>query len=302
MPIYLPAISRRRFLGRSLAAAGSLALGAELLAAGRAREPRSWALLSDPHLAADRALMSRGVNMTDHFKQVAQEVLRLPNVPAGVMITGDCAYNSGELVDYALLGELLHPLREAGTPVQLALGNHDHRERFWQAFQDQKQGVHPVADRQTALLRAPNVNWFILDSLETTLSSPGLLGPQQLHWLATALDENPKTPALVVIHHNPGINGGNLGLKDTFPLFEVIRPRTQVKAYIYGHTHNWKVEPDTSGIHLINLPPVSYVFREGAPSGWVHAMVEDDGMELELSCIDKKHKDHGQKLKLAWRV
>ena len=40
-------------------------------------------------------------------------------------------------------------------------------------------------------------------------------------------------------------------------------------AYIYGHTHNWKVESDTSGIHLINLPPVSYVFREGEPSGWV---------------------------------
>jgi 3',5'-cyclic-AMP phosphodiesterase len=59
---------------------------------------------------------------------------------------------------------------------------------------------------------------------------------------------------------------------------------------------------DTSGIHLINLPPVSYVFRAGEPSGWVHAIIEDTGMHLELSCTDKKHEDHGQKLKLEWRV
>jgi 3',5'-cyclic AMP phosphodiesterase CpdA len=240
--------------------------------------------------------------MTNHLKQVADEVLRLPEAPAGVMITGDCAYNTGELADYSNVGDLLVPLRKAGLPVHLALGNHDNRERFWQSFKNEKESTRPLADRQVALLRTANVNWYILDSLETTLSSPGLLGPDQLHWLAKALDENPKTPALVVIHHNPGLNGGNLGLKDTLPLFEVIRPRTQVKAYIYGHTHAWKVEPDTSGIHLINLPPVSYVFREGEPIGWVHAFIEDGGMQLELSCFDKTHKAHGQKVKLQWRA
>ncbi|HZR17796.1 MAG TPA: metallophosphoesterase [Verrucomicrobiae bacterium] len=302
MPISLPPLSRRRFLRRSLAAAGGAALGAELL--GEAREPdgRSWALLSDTHLAANRDLVSRGVNMTDHFKSVSEEVVGAQTAWAGLMITGDCAYNSGELVDYAHLGDLLRPIRRAGLPVHLALGNHDHRERFWQAFVEEKKAARPLADRQVALLRTDQVNWFILDSLETTLSSPGLLGPEQLQWLARALDENSTTPALVVVHHNPGLNGGNLGLKDTFPFLEVIRPRHQVKAYIYGHTHNWKVETDTSGIHLINLPPVSYVFREGEPSGWVRVQLLDDGMQLELRCIDRTHKDHGQKLQLQWRV
>jgi hypothetical protein len=302
MPVHFPPISRRRFLGRVTAAAGALALNHDLFTAESGRDPRSWALLSDTHLAADRALVSRGVNMTNHFKQVADEVLRLPAAPAGVMITGDCAYNTGELTDYSNVGDLLVPMRKAGLPVHLALGNHDNRERFWQAFKEEKEANRPLADRQVALLRTGNVNWYILDSLERTLSSPGLLGPEQLHWLAKALDENPKTPALVVIHHNPGLNGGNLGLKDTFPLFEIIRPRTQVKAYIYGHTHAWKVEPDTSGIHLINLPPVSYVFREGEPIGWVHALIEDGGMQLELSCVEKTHKAHGQKVKLQWRA
>lgn len=302
MPIHLPALSRRQFLGRSLAAAGALAVSPDLLAADRANDLSSWALLSDSHLAVDRALISRGINMTDHFGRVSGDLLALPKPPAGVLITGDCAYNTGELGDYSLLGVLLNPLRKAGMPVHLALGNHDNRERFWQAFKEEKAADRPLVDRQTAILRTPQANWFILDSLETTLSSPGLLGPEQLHWLAKALDENSKTPALVVIHHNPGLNGGNLGLKDTWPLFEVIRPRTQVKAYIYGHTHAWKVEPDASGIHLINLPPVSYVFRQGEPSGWVHAMLEEDGIHLELRCVDPAHKAHGQKVNLQWRA
>jgi hypothetical protein len=302
MPVYFPPLSRRRFLGLGAATAAALAVDPALLAREQDNEQSAWALLSDPHLAADRSLVSRGINMTRHFEQVSRELLALSVAPSGVLITGDCAYNTGELGDYSLLVDLLAPLRQQGLPIHLALGNHDHRERFWQIFKQEKAATRPVADRQVALLQTPQANWYILDSLETTQSSPGLLGPEQLHWLARVLDENSRVPALVVIHHNPGLNGGNLGLKDTLPLLEIIRPRTQVKAYIYGHTHAWKVEPDSSGLHLINLPPVSYVFREGEPSGWVHAVLQKTGMQLELRCIDPKHKDHGQKFNLTWRA
>src|SRR5690348_141003 len=128
MPIHLPPISRRRFLGGALAAAGGLALRPDLLAADRQPEGRSWALLSDPHLAADRALVSRGINMTRHFEAAAAELLRLSTPPEGVLITGDCAYNTGEVADYSLLTDLLKPLRLHGMPVHLALGNHDNRQ------------------------------------------------------------------------------------------------------------------------------------------------------------------------------
>ena len=69
----------------------------------------------------------------------------------------------------------------------------------------------------------------MLDSLEATLSTPGLLGQEQLDWLAAALDANPGKPALVLLHHNPATSGHVGGLKDTEALFEVIRPRKQVK-------------------------------------------------------------------------
>jgi hypothetical protein len=301
MPIHLQAISRRQFLRRTLAGGAVLALSPHLFAAAKRADPNSWALLADPHLAADRGLIARGINMTDHFTTVSRELLALPKRPAGVFVLGDCAYNSGQVGDYALVADLLEPIRAAQMPVHLALGNHDNRERFWEAFRAEKAAPRPLADRQVALLRTPRANWFVLDSLETTLSTPGLLGQEQLGWLAGALDANPDQPALVLIHHNPGLSG-NIGLKDTTALFEIIRPRKQVKAYIFGHTHAWNVGQDESGIHLINLPPVGYVFSPGLPEGWVHATLEREGIQLELRCVDHTHKSHGQIVKLEWRA
>jgi 3',5'-cyclic AMP phosphodiesterase CpdA len=302
MPIHLGPISRREFLARSLTAGAILALSPKLLGDSKATDENSWALLSDTHLAANRTLAFRGINMAQHLEQVRTELLALSKRPAGVFINGDCAFDSGQTGDYELLVDLLKPLREDGMPIHLSLGNHDHRERFWAALPREKQAKRPLEDRQTALLPTTHANWFVLDSLETTLQTPGLLGREQLDWLAKSLDEHANKPALVLIHHNPGINGGNMGLKDTLLLLEILRPRKHVKAYIYGHTHHWGVEKDGSGIHFINLPPVGYVFREGEPSGWVHANVSANSMTLELRCVDHTHKAHGQKFSLDWRA
>ncbi len=301
MPIHLPAISRRDFIIRSLAGGAALVLSPDLLAAGKRTDPNSWVFLSDIHIAADASQVARGINMTDHFTRVSRDLLGLPKLPAGMFITGDCAYNSGKVDDYAHIADLLTPIRQGPVPVRLALGNHDNRERFWQALEQEKAAKRPLADRQVALVQTPRANWFVLDSLEQTLSTPGMLGQEQLDWLAGALDAHPKKPALVLLHHNPGTMANVSGLKDTNSLFEIIRPRQQVKAYIFGHTHVWHVEQDPSGIHLINLPPVAYIFREGDPAGWVHATLEREGIRLELRCIDPANKAHGQVARLLWR-
>ena len=301
MPIHLPPISRRQFLARAIAAGAGLGLGHELFAADRETDNDLWALLSDTHLAADRKQLGRGINMAGHFEKVSMELLSLPKRPAGVFVTGDCAFTTGEKGVYATLTMLLEPVRGNQMPIHLALGNHDNRERFWEVLEEERAAKRPMADRQVSLLHTRQANWFILDSLETTNSTPGLLGRPQLDWLSSALDENSNKPALVVVHHNPGLSG-NMGLKDTAAFLEIIRPRRQVKAYIYGHTHTWRVEPDSSGIHLVNLPPVAYVFQEGQPSGWVRMTLRVDGMRLELRCVDTTHKAHGQIVDLKWRA
>src|SRR5436305_1748841 len=152
MPIHLPPLTRRRFL------AGALAAGAGLLARrGSATEPdadpHAWALLSDTHIAADRSVVTRQVNMADHLAAVNKEVTALPRRPAGVLVNGDCALKTGQAGDYATFSELLKPLREAGLPLHLTLGNHDHRDRFLAAFDGDK--APPVAHRHVAVVATP---------------------------------------------------------------------------------------------------------------------------------------------------
>ncbi len=301
MPIYLAPWSRRRFLSATLAATAGMLAGCGGLSRQAPRDPNAFALLSDIHIDADPARIARNINMTQNLGTVTQELLGLAQRPAQTFITGDLAYNSGQPGDYQQLARLLEPLRAAGHPLRLALGNHDHRERFWAEFEAEKAAKRPVQDRQTMLVSTPHANWLLLDSLDKTNSTPGLLGQSQLKWLASTLDAYPEKPAIIMLHHNPGLQE-NMGLKDTAPLFEVIRPRRQVKAYIYGHTHTWKVLQDSSGIHLINLPPVAYVFRENEPAGWVHAHVRASSLKLELRCLDTKHPSHGEIQDLTWRT
>jgi len=299
MPIHLPPLSRRSFLRGALAAGAGLTFAPELLAAARSTDANSWALLADPHIAAAPASVNRGVNMTEHLAAVAKEVTSLKERPAGAFVLGDCAFNKGLPTDYAQFSTLLDPVRASGVPLHLTLGNHDERENFWTALQEQKV-KRPVTDRQAALVSTELVNWIMLDSLAKTLQTPGLLGAEQLKWLAETLDANRTKPAVILLHHNPGLEG-NIGLIDSPALLEVLRPRKQVKAWIFGHTHHWNISQDESGLHLVNLPPVSYIFREGDPMGWVHATLRPDGMKLELRCLDPQHKDQGQIVDLKWR-
>lgn len=265
MPIHLPPISRRRFLAGTLAAGAGLLLEHPLFAKEAKSDPNILALVSDIHLSSDKKKMARGINMADQFSTVAREISSLKTRPAAVLVNGDLAFNSGELDDYKTIAELFQPIRESGIPMHLTMGNHDQREHFWNSFTEIKAAKRPLVDYQASLVRLPRANWFILDSLEKTLATPGLLGEPQLQWLAKTLDENKDKPAIVMAHHNLSQNADiPAGLKDGEKLLEIIRPRKQVKAYIFGHTHNYSVNQDESGIHLINLPPPPTCLRKAS--------------------------------------
>lgn len=302
MPIHFPPISKRTFLKRTLAATAGLVLAPNLLAAEKKTDADFWALLSDSHIAADRSQIFRGVNMTDYLNVVTSQITALAENPAAVFLSGDCAFESGKTADYGNFADLLKPLREEGMNVHLTLGNHDNRERFWDSLTAEKDAPRPLADRQAALFETPRANWFMLDSLEKTELTPGLLGHEQLEWLADTLDTHTEKPAILIFHHNPGLLGKIGGLRDTEALFKIIRPRKQVKTCIFGHTHDWHLHEDASGIHMINLPPTAYVFEEGKPSGWVRAILSDDKMQVTLICTNPKHSANGQTRILNWRT
>ncbi|MBS0210382.1 MAG: metallophosphoesterase [Planctomycetes bacterium] len=301
MPWHLPPLNRRRFLQGSTAALGALAIR-DLCAAERGTNPRRFALLSDTHIAADAARVLRDVCMADNLRNVLTQVLALDERPAGLFIDGDCAMLTGAPGDYATLVEQLAPVRQAGVPVHMALGNHDHRDNFRAALVP-SDTRRLLESKQVSVVETSHVNWFVVDSLDVVNATPGQLGADQLEWLATALDARTDKPAIVLGHHNPVLVtvGKITGLLDTVELLKVLAPRRQVKAYIFGHTHHWGLA-DHEGIHFLNLPPTAYVFNQTDPNGWVDVTLTDGGATFELRALDPKHPAHGEKRELVWRV
>jgi hypothetical protein len=297
-------VSRRRFL------AGALAAGTGLLTARRLRADQPgtdadrFALLSDIHISADRDRVAHGIKPVEHFLRIRDEILSLRPRPAAVIVSGDCAFNEGLPSDYAVLRELVEPLRQAGLLPHLLMGNHDRRESLWQAFPECKpcgRGLPP--DKHVALLESPHANWFLLDSMDRPGMIAGRLGEAQLLWLAKSLDAHPNKPALVVAHHYPEPRGKLSkisGLADTDALFKVLLPRRQVKAYFFGHSHRWETSM-LEDLHLVNLPTTAYVFDKAQPSGWVDARVRREGIALPLNALDSQHPAHGKSVNLTWR-
>ena len=90
-------------------------------------------------------------------------------------------------------------------------------------------------------------------------------------------------------------------LEDTPELYEIIAPRPQVKALVFGHTHVWNPGLEYQGIKLINIPAMAYNFTPPQPQGWAKFVPLQGGATLTLSALDKAHQANGRPLLLNWR-
>lgn len=300
MPLHLT--PRREFLRRA-ALAGAGLLATRKLFAAAAGDSSHWALLSDPHIGPKEESIARETNMADHLRASVKEVLLAKGSLAGVFINGDCALKAGLPEEYATFTSLVKPLTEAGLPLHLTLGNHDDRANFWKALKVAAEAARPVQSKHVSVIKAQQVNWFLLDSLDVVDKSPGRLEQAQRDWLAKALDEHQDKPALVMVHHNPHLDPTkpNGSLQDTAELFEVLLPRKQVKALFFGHSHKWDLK-ERDGMHLVNLPAVAYPFAKEQPTGWVDCRLKPGGMTLELRAHNVQHSAHGKKTEFNWRA
>ncbi len=311
MPITLPPLTRRRWIQGSLAAAFSpLAAQTPETAKGRPRPKgppaEAWVLFSDTHVPADARQEARGVCMGDNLTRCVNQVLKMTAKPYGVLVNGDCAYLEGLEADYTTFGGLIAPLREAGLAVHCTLGNHDDRKNF-QAALTGEQDPHPLKDRHVEAFSSATMNWVLLDTLEEVNKTPGTLGDSQRGWLDRTLATLPDKPTVVMAHHNPQgpVEDGKkpTGMLDSDAMFEVLGKHKKVKAFIYGHTHTWEHKThEATGIQLINLPPVAYVFDATRPSGWVLARATPQKLTLELRALNPAHNQHAEKVEVAWGV
>jgi Icc protein len=305
MPIILPPITRRQFIQRSLAFGGTAIMAPHALAAadrkGAGLDQNRVALLADTHISADSSQRYPGtkwpgtpvkeedhewVNMADCLTEAAKSVLALNPRPAHLIVNGDCALSNGKEGEYKEFLRLVEPIRAAGITVHVTIGNHDNRENLWKLLPFLKREQMGV---QAGVIELPHANLVLLDS-----GKRGVLGEEQLDWLAKELDQRTDKPALVFGHFNPYPNRGirpNKGMRDGASLLKLLAERKHARGYFYGHTHEWQYD-QRDHLHLINQPAVSYYFGKGHAHGWVDMKLSETTAELELQCIDPKHKQH----------
>ncbi len=254
--------------------------------------------MSDTHIAADPKELQRGQVMAENLRAVVLDILAQPERPVGIFVDGDLALKDGKPGDYKTFLDLTEPIRKAGIPLHLTLGNHDDRAHFRAALRDAAPVESEVVDKQASVVAGANLRFLVLDSLDRVNETPGLLGDRQLQWLARRLDAAPEIPSVLLVHHNLSQLPG--ALTDTVAFLNVIRPRRQVKAVFYGHSHRWENAED-AGIHLVNLPAVAYPFAANQPLGWCRFRPSADGAEVELRCVGGDRSKDRQTVALRWR-
>lgn len=266
-------------------------------------DPDRIAILNDTHIGAGH---TSNAPIPTHLRETVAWLVALERRPAAVVINGDLALSNGRPGDYAHFVRLIQPLRDAGIPVHLSLGNHDDREIFHQVLQSEKAAEPPVVSKHVGLVCLPKANLFLLDSLKGPLIAQGLLGTEQIAWLGRMLNAHADKPAMVFAHHNPRFGGDERhfpgGLEDSEPLWDLLASRAQVKAYIHGHIHHRSFARHR-GIHIINTPATSFVSRpEESTTGWTMAQFTDTGGEFTTLTHTNDHPWNRAVAKLAWRT
>jgi len=252
------------------------------------------ALLSDTHVPGDRVNGHRGMNPWENLRTAVAQVVAAR--PEGIAICGDVARLQGRLEDYLELKALLAPVA-AVAPVYVALGNHDDRATFRKVFAETPGKRASVDGRHVTVIEHEAVRVVVLDSLLYVNQVAGLLGKAQRAWLEAYLPTVADRPAVVLVHHPPSDEDGDL--LDGDRLLALLRPHPQVKAVFHGHAHVWALGR-RDRLHVVSLPALGYNFSDAQPVGWVEARFRPDGVSLTLRAVAGDRADDGKTVSLEW--
>jgi 3',5'-cyclic AMP phosphodiesterase CpdA len=190
------------------------------------------AQITDVHLGFDQG------NPDEYNRQRLDRTLHalteMQPRPDMLLITGDLAEEGDDSDSYARLKEAISPLP---FPVHMAMGNHDSRAPFLEAFPET-----PHADGfiQYAIDGAP-LRILVLDTLEEGRHGGGFCETRAA-WLCARLEEAPERPTLIVLHHPPIETGLSWMTEDPDApwvrrLRGVVEAHSNIVAMIGGHLH-----------------------------------------------------------------
>jgi 3',5'-cyclic-AMP phosphodiesterase len=200
--------------------------------------------LSDLHLVAHGQLVA-GVDPMRQMQGVLTRITQLDVTPAFIVVSGDLSEN-GSAESYEVVNEVLKELGGEGTPVLLALGNHDDRATFHRVVLGEEGAGDPGPYCYSQLVDGLRV--IVLDSLIPGQAS-GALGATQLAWLERELQLPAARGTLIVLHHccrlaSPAHHYPDFIPRDAAELEALVaRHRSQVLGVLAGHSHQANSAP-----------------------------------------------------------
>ena len=234
--------------------------------------------ISDLHIKVPGKLSYRVVDCAAMLERCVQEVLRLPQRPDAMVITGDLV-DFGRVEEYAHLRKLLSPLP---MPYYLLPGNHDERGALRAAFPD-----HAYLRQWEPYIQYAIDQWPVrIVAIDTVIPGEGggRLDEARVGWLDRALAREPKKPTVVVMHHPPfpTLIGhmDRIGLQGSEALAQVIARHPQVERVLCGHLHR-PIQYRFAGTLASTSPsPAHQVALDLAPDAASRFKMEPPGFQL----------------------
>jgi len=223
------------------------------------REP-FFIQISDTHLFQDPTAKLWDVAPEPMLDRALEEMGKLEGRPAFVIVSGDCS-SDGSTASYERLGEKIGKL---GVPVFYLPGNHDDPRVMSRILCGKEL---PPKEKLTQTFEAHGWRFLLLDS-SVPGEDGGALGDAQRAWLRTTLAAEPRTPTIVIVHHNPIPVGSSwldsMTISDANALTAILDTSSQVRAVLFGHVHQ-VFETSRDGAQYLSAPSTFFQFKPNSP-------------------------------------
>jgi len=246
--------------------------------------------LSDLHIREPGRLAYGRLDTAPYLRQAVDTILRLPQRPDAVVLTGD-------LTDFGRAGEYTHLrslLERLTMPLYLMPGNHDNREQLRLSFPE-----HSYLGSTGFVQYSVAVGDLQLVALDTQVdgASHGGLCVQRLQWLADTLDQHRDRPVVIAMHHPPFAtligHMDDIGLlQGAAKLEALVAQHPNVERIICGHLHR-SIQVRFGGTLAMTVPsPAHQVCLDLAPNAASAWTLEPPGFALHALSDTKQLISH----------
>jgi 3',5'-cyclic AMP phosphodiesterase CpdA len=234
--------------------------------------------LSDMHIREPGRVAYGRLDTAPYLRPAASTILRLPQQPQAIVLTGDLT-DFGREAEYTHLRSLLAPLT---MPLYLMPGNHDNREQMRQSFPD-----HAYLGSTSFVQFSVAVGGLQLIAIDTVVpeASHGSLCNKRMQWLSDTLDQHRDRPVIIAMHHPPFTT--LIGHMDEIGLLQgateleaLVAQHPNVERVICGHLHR-SIQVRFGGTLAMTIPsPAHQICLDLAPDAASAWTLEPPGFAL----------------------